>query len=265
MTRRVRIDLAYDGAAYVGWQMQPNGLSVQEVVEKALVTVLKSPERIVLNCAGRTDAGVHARRHPCQIDIAARIGDAELQRALNTLLPDDIAAVAVATVAPDWNPRHDATRKSYRYIIHNSVVPDPFLHNRVWRLGGRLDERAMRHGAAHLVGQHDYTSFRAARCFAKTSQRRILRLDVTRDGDRIVIETTGTGYLKHMVRNIVGVLVEVGLGKRPPEWVADVLAARDRQKGGRCAPPGGLYMVGVDYDGPKYGDMNDEDDDDGMD
>ncbi|MBF0169791.1 MAG: tRNA pseudouridine(38-40) synthase TruA [Nitrospinae bacterium] len=254
----MRIDLAYDGAAYVGWQMQPNGLSIQQVVEEALVTLLKSPERIVLNCAGRTDAGVHALRHPCVADIPGRIEDAALMRGLNTLLPDDIAVIAVATVAPDWNPRHDATRKSYRYLIHNSVVPDPFLHNRVWRIPHPLNEAAMREGGAFLVGQFDFTSFRAARCATKSSQRRILRLDVWRQGETVVIETTGTGYLKHMVRNIVGVLVEVGLGKRPPEWVGQVLAARDRQQAARCAPPQGLYMVGVDYDGPRYDEMDDE-------
>ncbi len=256
--RRIRIDLAYDGAAYVGWQMQPNGVSIQQVVEETLATLLKSPTRIVLNCAGRTDAGVHALRHPCMADIPGRIDDASLMRGLNTLLPDDIAAIAVTTVDPTWNARHDATRKSYRYLIHNSVVPDPFLRNRAWRIPFPLDEAAMQEGARHLVGQFDYSSFRAVRCSAKTSQRRITRLNVERHDEKIVIETTGTGYLKHMVRNIVGVLVDVGLGKRPPEWVAELLAARDRRKGGRCAPPGGLYMVSVEYDGPHYRDIEDD-------
>jgi len=255
------MDLEYLGGRYSGWQWQDNALSIQQVVEEALAAMVKHPVRVT--ASGRTDAGVHAICQPAHVDVTANMEDIQIQRGLNSLLPEDIAVRAVATVAARWNARKDAISKTYRYIIHNSRTPSVFCHGRVWRIPHLLDIPAMRAAAPMLIGERDFSSFRASGCSSKSPVRRLMALDITtgsidgfhpastpavEGGQSLIIMTfTGSGFLKQMVRNMVGTLVEVGRGKMAPEEVATILEAKDRRAAGPCAPPQGLCLVSVEY------------------
>lgn len=243
--RRIRIDFEYLGARYAGWQWQDNALSIQEVAEKALEKIIGSHARI--NSSGRTDAGVHALCHPAHADVSTRLSDGELLKALNAVLPEDVTALDVRTVAPDWSARFSAKEKTYRYTILNRQIPSVFDHGRVWHVRKPLDVGAMREAAATLVGEHDFSSFRSAGCASKHPVRTLTRLDIKTHGGKIVIELTANAFLKQMVRNIVGTLAEAGKGALAPRDVKGILLARDRTAAGPCAPAHGLCLVGVVY------------------
>ncbi len=244
--RRIRLNLEYLGTRYAGWQWQDNALSIQQVVEEALQKITSLKSRVT--ASGRTDAGVHAMSQPAHADVETRMNDGEIVKAMNSLLPDDVVVKGVATVAGDWSARFNAKEKTYRYTILNRERPSVFDHGRVWHIKKTLDIDAMREAAPALVGEHDFTSFRASGCAAKSPVRRLTTLDIKRDDDTIKLTFTANGFLKQMVRNIAGTLVEVGKGKIAPGDVSTILAKRDRTKAGPCAPPQGLCLVDVVYD-----------------
>ncbi len=200
-----------------------------------------------INASGRTDAGVHAENQPTHADVSTKMSDEQIALGLNALLPRDIAVTAVTTVDPGWHSRFDAVEKTYRYTILNRRAPSVFLHGRVWLVYTPLDMDAMRKAAEALIGEHDFSSFRSAGCAAKDPVRTLQPLEIARDGDIVTFTLTSSGFLKQMVRNIVGTLVEVGRGRMTPETVRDILSARDRTKAGPCAPPEGLTLVKVRY------------------
>ena len=242
---RIALGLEYDGRRFHGFECQPVRRTVQAEVEKALARIAASPVRVV--CAGRTDAGVHALGQVVHFDTAASRPTRAWVRGTNTYLPPDVTVLWARVVDDGFHARFRALRRRYRYVVVNRSTRPALLDGRVAWEYRPLDARRMRLGARHLVGEHDFSSFRAAGCQARSPVRRVRRLDVSRSGERIVIDAEANAFLQHMVRNIAGTLVAVGSGDREPPWVASVLAARDRRVAGVTAPPGGLYLVGVDY------------------
>jgi tRNA pseudouridine38-40 synthase len=243
--RIIKLIIEYDGTRYAGWQLQPNGLSVQEVMEGALAEVLGTPVR--LRSSGRTDAGVHARGMVAAFTTESAIPLTAFSDGLNTRLPPDIAVREALEAEPGFNPRADAVAKHYRYTIFTGRRRSPLARLQAWHLRGALDLDAMRAAAAHFVGEHDFAAFRTAGCAAKTTVRRIESLNITRAGDAVVIDVRGSGFLRNMVRIMVGTLVEVGRGKLPPGAVADLLAGRGAVVAGPTAPPQGLCLMEVYY------------------
>jgi tRNA pseudouridine38-40 synthase len=249
---RVRLTLEYDGTDFVGWQRQLNGRSVQEVLEKALAELLGSP--VSAAAAGRTDAGVHALGQVVAFDAPRTLPAKAYVRGLSSVLPQDVAVVAADEAPEGFDPRRWATGKRYRYLISRRAFRSPLLRRTHWELFGAVDVDAMRAAAPALLGTHDFSSFRAADCEAPHPRRTLRELGLHDEGQVLRIEVEGTAFLKHMVRNVVGSLVEVGRGKRPPSWVAEVLAAKDRTLAGPTAPAHGLTLVSVSYgEGPRPG------------
>lgn len=243
--RNVKLTIEYDGTAYSGWQVQPNGVTIQEVMEGALEQMLGEPTR--LRSSGRTDAGVHARGMVACFTTEKTIPLRAFREGLNALLPADIAVRDACEVPPSFNPRRDASRKHYRYSILQDRLRSPLARHIAWRIGHDLDLDAMRAAARHFVGEHDFAAFRASNCTAKTTVRTIYSLELVLDGSWLHVDVNGSGFLKNMVRVIVGTLVEVGLGKRAPEEVAKLLQEGDRQASGITAPPHGLCLMQVFY------------------
>ncbi len=242
---RVRLVLEYDGTDFAGYQLQPEHPSIQGAVEQALGVALRHPVRIAV--AGRTDSGVHARMQVVAFDSEPPIALDRLRAALNGLLPSSIGCVEAEEAAPDFDPRRTPHRKQYIYRWLDRPGRSPLRARYSWHVNRRLDEVAMAAGAANLVGQHDFTSFRAAGCAARTPVRTLPRIEVLRVGDEVHLITEGTGYLRHMIRIMAGTLLEVGRGARPPTWVGDVLAARDRSAAGKTAPAKGLTLEWIRY------------------
>ena len=242
----MKLVLEYDGTRYVGWQVQPNGPSIQAEVERALGTLHKSPRRVT--AAGRTDAGVHARAQVVSFPEERPLPTSAYVQGMNALLPPDVA-VRAASIEPDgFDARRSARGKRYRYVIENVETRAPLSRLQAWWIHGRLDPQVMRAGAQHLVGRHDFAAFQAADCASDHAVREVRRLEVAGEGGgRIEVVVEATAFVKHMVRNIVGTLVDVGQGKREPGWVAEVLASRDRSRAGRTAPPQGLFLEEVYY------------------
>jgi tRNA pseudouridine38-40 synthase len=242
----VKLVLEYDGTRYVGWQVQPNGPSIQAEVERALAALHKAPRRVT--AAGRTDAGVHARGQVVSFPEDRPLPLSAYVRGMNALLADDVA-VRAASIEPDgFDARRSARGKRYRYAIENLPTRAPLSRLRAWQLFGALDVAAMRDAARHLVGRHDFASFQAADCAADHAVREVRRLDVVgAAGERIDVAVEATAFVKHMVRNLVGTLVEVGQGKRVADSMPALLAAADRTLAGRTAPPHGLYLEEVFY------------------
>jgi tRNA pseudouridine38-40 synthase len=249
--RRIRLTLQYDGARYRGWQVQPEGpgvRTIQGTLEAALAVLAGEPVRV--HGAGRTDAGVHAEAQVAHFDTALEHADGVWVRALNAHLPRDVAVTDAREVADAFHARHTALAKHYRYRILNRPVRSPFRRGVCWFVPVALDVDAMARAAEGLLGTHDFTSFRASGCGARGPVRRIDRAAVARDGDEVVIDLLAGGFLKQMARNIAGSLVEVGRSRRPPGWIAEVLAARDRTRAGETAPAWGLTLVEVFYPPP---------------
>jgi tRNA pseudouridine38-40 synthase len=244
--RRVKITLAYDGTNYSGSQMQPTGPTIQSTVEEALGRHLDEPVRI--RTAGRTDAGVHARAQAADFADRGRRDLATIVKGGNALLPGDIRILSAEAVPPGFDARRHATGKEYRYFLHLAPVGSPFLSRHAWHIEKPLDLDAVKAGLSFLVGEHDFTSFRAAGCSAQSAVRRIDDAALTgRLPSLWSIDFRGSGFLRHMVRNLVGTLVDVGRGKIPPERVGELLALRDRALAGMTAPPHGLFLWRVWY------------------
>lgn len=243
--RRFLFEFRYDGAGYVGWQVQPNGESIQGTCQSALKKI--TGENIKLVASGRTDAGVHALAHPAHTDIHTRLTCGELMRAMNALLPDSIVVVSVREVAKNFHAQKDSINKTYRYTIATGTIRPVHERGYVWHVPRTLSLYAIQKGAKHLEGTHDFTSFESVGRPVKSGVRTIERISVGKRAGLIVITITGDGFLKQMVRNIVGSLVEVGLGKHDPGWIKTVLELKDRTQAGPCAPAKGLFLVKVSY------------------
>ncbi len=242
---RIACAVEYDGAAYRGWQRQDNAPSVQACVEQALSQV--AAHSISVGCAGRTDAGVYATWQIVHFDTDAERAERAWLLGGNANLPRDIRLIHAQPVDAAFHARFSARARSYRYVILNREVPSALLRTRATWERRPLDAARMQQAATHLLGEHDFSSFSAVACQAKSPVRTVHRLQVTRSGDLIYLDVEANTFLHHMVRNIAGVLIAVGCGDRPPDWVAQVLARRDRTRGGVTAPAAGLYLVGVKY------------------
>jgi tRNA pseudouridine38-40 synthase len=243
----VRLLLEYDGTRYVGWQVQPNGPSIQAEVERALSHLHARPIRVV--AAGRTDAGVHARGQVASFPEERPLPLSAYVKGMNALLPEDVAVREAAVVRDGFDARRDARGKRYRYRVENLATRAPLGRLRAWQVFRPLDVAAMRAAATPLLGRHDFSSFRASDCVAEHAVRELRRLDVEGEaGGAIEVVAEATAFLKHMVRNLVGTLVEVGLGSRDAATMPGLLAARDRTLAGRTAPPQGLLLEQVFYE-----------------
>lgn len=246
ITQRVALGLCYDGTAWHGWQKQPSGHTVQNQLELALAQFLATPTATV--CAGRTDAGVHALNQVVHLDthVTARASESWL-RGLNALLPKSISVQWIKTVPDDFHARFSAQRRQYIYILRNARVRSPLLHNKVGWVFRPLDLEAMRLAAQHFLGTHDFTTFRAAECQAKTALRHLQQLDIHQVGDFFVFEFGANAFLQHMIRNIMGALVYVGLRRQNPSWIPYLLEQKNRHLSAPTFSPEGLYLAGVDY------------------
>jgi tRNA pseudouridine38-40 synthase len=255
---RVKLVLEYDGTNYVGWQVQPNGPSVQGRVQRALQQL--TGQAITVQAAGRTDAGVHARGQVVAFDSPVSLPMKAYWMGLNSLLPDDIAVVHAEEVEPAFDPRRWCRGKRYVYRISNRRSRSPLRRHTHWEVFMPLNVAAMQEAMRHVVGVHDFSAFRASDCQATGARRELWKVDLTgASGDELVVTVEGTAFLKHMVRNLVGSFVEVGRGKHPPEWIAELLACRDRTKAGPTAPPHGLCLDEVFYGtGPRDDEIDDE-------
>ncbi|TXH03597.1 MAG: tRNA pseudouridine(38-40) synthase TruA [Nevskiaceae bacterium] len=237
--------IEYLGTAYGGWQEQGRVHSIQGEIQRALSFVAAHPLRVT--CAGRTDAGVHAFQQVVHFDTDAQRTPYAWLLGTNTNLPPDISLRWVQPVAADFDARRSARARHYRYVIHNHRARSALLFQRVGWWPQALDAAAMHEGAQALVGEHDFSAFRDSQCQSSTPMRNLHHLRVRRQGEFVIMDICGNAFLHHMVRNITGVLAEVGLGKRQPSWVGEVLASRDRTQAGVNAPPGGLYFIGPEY------------------
>ena len=243
--RHIRLVVEYDGTGLHGWQRQANGATVQQHLEEALARLLC--HEVTVAGASRTDAGVHARGQVASFRTEKPIPVHGIRRGLNSLLPAQIAVREADEVGDEFHPRFSALGKHYRYTILARGDRSPRWRDRAWHHPEPLSIEAIREGAAHLIGEHDFAAFRAAGCTAKTTLRRVDSIDVVRDGDLVRIDVRGNAFLRNMVRIIVGTLSEVGTGRRPPAQVTEILALRDRTRGGITAPAHGLELVAVSY------------------
>lgn len=246
----IRIHVAYDGTEYHGWQRQPGVRTVEGELLHALATLLNCEEDVVqLQGASRTDAGVHARGQVANIVFDADRDVWDFVRSLNALTDPDISVNFAELVPDEFNARFDSKGKRYVYTIWNHRFPHPWLHRLHWTFSQRtLDTDAMNDAAQHLVGEHDFSAFRAADCQSSSTVREISKVDVKTEGHAVIVTVVGTAFLKNMVRILVGSLVDVGTNYRSKDWIAEVLASRDRQNAGRTAPASGLVLDEVFYD-----------------
>jgi len=243
--RNFKIILAYDGAGFMGWQFQPGVRTVQETLESVLEKILKHKARV--NASGRTDTGVHALGQVVNVQTFSSIPAHGLKRALNSKLPGEISIISVEDADPDFHARFMAKSKKYVYIIDTSPMFSPFLARYAVPVKGRLDISAMKQAAGYLVGEHDFTSFMGSGSSVKTTKRRILEAEVFTHGEKVYFYIHGSGFLRHMVRNIAGTLLLMGNGTLAPEEMVMILEKKDRSCAGATAPPQGLYLLGVDY------------------
>jgi tRNA pseudouridine38-40 synthase len=242
---RIALTLAYDGGAFCGWQTQPQGRAVQDFLEAAIATVAGHPVATV--CAGRTDAGVHALAQVVHFDTAAARPLSAWVRGVNAHLPAGVAVQHAVPVDAGFHARYGARRRQYRYLIRCAPNRHPLWQPRAAWVHQKLDADAMRRAAVSLLGEHDFSAFRSSQCQARSPVRRIERLAIATQGELLVIDARANAFLHHMVRNLVGALIWVGMGRRPVGWVAEVLASRDRRLAAPTMAPQGLYLTGVEY------------------
>jgi len=243
--RTIKLIIQYDGTNYCGWQEQVNGPSIQETVELALSKILG--QRVRVQAAGRTDAGVHALAMPATFRTESTIPLRAFVEGVNGFLPDDIAIQSAEEVPNDFHVIGGADCKTYRYTIYNARQRSPLNRRTSWHVRDVLDLDAMRTAAAHFVGEHDFSAFRGQNCTAVTSRRRIDAVDIQQQGLLVTIDVTGGGFLKHMVRIMAGTLVDIGRGRFRPELIAELLQTPNRCLGGVTAPPQGLCLLQVNY------------------
>lgn len=243
---RIALGLEYDGAAFTGWQTQPDGRGAQDALERTLAAIAGGPTATI--CAGRTDTGVHALDQVVHFDTTARRPPGAWVRGVNGFLPAAMAVRWACEVPEAFHARFGAVRRTYDYWILNDPVRSPLAHGRAGWVFRPLDAAAMHEAAAQLVGRHDFTSFRSSECQAASPVRDLRELSVQRRGRLIRVRASANAFLHHMIRNIVGALVQVGSGRRDAGWVAQILAARNRAQGAPTFSPDGLYLVRVEYD-----------------
>ncbi|MBM5812012.1 MAG: tRNA pseudouridine(38-40) synthase TruA [Gammaproteobacteria bacterium] len=242
---RIAVGIEYEGSRYAGWQAQPGLLTIQGEIERALARIADHPVAVV--CAGRTDAGVHASGQVAHFDTSALRPPHGWVLGANSHLPAAIALRWATPIESGFHARYSALARSYRYLIVQGRTRPALLHGRVCHLRATLDAERMQAAGRHLIGEHDFSAFRGADCQSRSPIRRVDEIRVVATGPFVVIEVTANAFLHHMVRNISGTLIAVGSGERPPEWVAEVLATRDRRAAGVTAPAAGLYLVSVRY------------------
>jgi tRNA pseudouridine38-40 synthase len=244
---RYKLTIEYDGTGFVGWQRQANGLSIQEALETAFQRFCG--ENLTVHGAGRTDAGVHALAQAAHVDLARDADPETIRSAVNHhLRPHPISILMAEPARPGFDARRSAIGRVYRYRILNRRAPPALARGWVWHVAPPLDGAAMAEGARHLVGHHDFTTFRDSMCQAKSPVKTLDSLEVSQDGEEIQIEARARSFLHHQVRNMAGTLKLVGLGRWQPEDVARALAARDRRAGGPTAPAEGLALMAVRYE-----------------
>lgn len=247
---RIALGIEYDGSRFCGWQTQPGGCAVQDVVEQALAGIAGAPVATI--CAGRTDAGVHAFEQVVNFDTEAARPLSAWVRGANALLPPGVAVLWSHEVASGFSARHDARERRYRYVLLNHPVRPALADRRVAWLHAPLDVERMQASARALLGEHDFSAFRSSECQARSPVRELRRLDIARRGNYVVFDFAANAFLHHMVRNIVGALLHIGRGNAPAAWMAEVLEGRDRTRAARTADAAGLYLYGVSYE-PQWG------------
>jgi tRNA pseudouridine38-40 synthase len=247
---RIALGLEYDGSGFCGWQTQPTGCAIQDHVETAIERICGHPVSTV--CAGRTDAGVHALIQIVHFDTEVDRPLTAWVRGVNSWLPGKIAVLWSRRVADQFNARTSALERRYLYLLLNHPVRPALCEARVGWFHRPLELERMRAGARHLLGEHDFSGFRSAECQARSPVRELRCLEIKREGALIVCELVANAFLHHMVRNVMGALVDVGSGKREPDWVLQILESRDRTRGAPTFPAAGLYLAGVKY-GPEWG------------
>jgi len=254
--KRIKLTLRYDGTDYSGWQVQPDRVTIQGAIEAGLRRM--TGEETTVLAAGRTDAGVHALQQVASFDTASRYSPEVFQKALNGILPQDIRVISSDYARADFHPRYSAKAKSYFYLIDCSEIMNPFIRRYSCHCRHRLDSQLMLEAAACLTGRHDFSSFRASGCGAKSAVREIFSIEVEEintieflttgfSGSFVRVSVKGNSFLRHMVRNIVGTLIEVGRGRISPEGVRAILEAKDRRLAGPAAPARGLFLERVFY------------------
>ena len=242
--RTIKLTIEYDGTAYVGWQHQPNGISVQQVMEEALARI--QGESVRIHSSGRTDAGVHARGMVACFRTARVLPMTAYTEGMNCTLPPDIAVISAEEVHPEFDPRRHAKGKHYRYTILTSIRRSPLARLQAWYLKEKLDIERMREGAAYFLGEHDFSAFRTSGCAARNTVKRIDSVTVSESGDLIHIDVCGSGFMRNMVRIMAGTLVQIGLGKMQPEHIRKCLTESGAAPG-PTAPAHGLCLMEVYY------------------
>ncbi len=249
--KRVMLKVAYDGTEYCGWQIQPNGITIEEVLNRELTRITGAPVAVI--GASRTDSGVHARGNVCVFDTESRIPAEKFAFAINAGLPQDVVVQSSCEVAGDFHPRHCDCHKTYEYRICNATFPDPLVHRYSHFLYHKLDVDAMREAAQYLIGEHDFKSFCSVNTQVKDTVRKVNSIELLvepRDGGEarmITIRINGNGFLYNMVRIIAGTLIQVGFHRYPPEHVKEILEAKDRAAAGETAPACGLTLMEICY------------------
>jgi tRNA pseudouridine38-40 synthase len=246
--RTLKLTLQYDGTDYVGWQRQPNGTSIQSLLEDALQPIEGRP--VTVHGAGRTDAGVHALGQVASVTLDASLEAPTIARALNAVLPADVRVISAEDAADDFHARFSATAKTYEYRILNAPMVSPFLYRYVAHVVVPLDIDAMREASAVLIGRHDFSAFQAAGSAAQSSERTVQAIEWQDGGGfdlPLIMRISGDGFLRHMVRSIVGTVVQVGIGRWTVPRMVEILEGRDRAKAGPTAPASGLFLARVDY------------------
>lgn len=244
--RRIKLTVAYDGTDYCGWQIQPNGITVEEVLNREISGLTGEEIRVI--GASRTDSGVHALGNVAVFDTESPIPPERMAYALNQRMPEDIVIVKSEEVPAEWHPRYqDVITKTYEYHIYNAAVPNPIKRRTTAFVSFPLDIEKMREGAAYLIGEHDFVSFCNVRTNTSDTVRTVHELTVEKSREEIVIRITGSGFLYNMVRIIAGTLIRVGRGFYKPEKVRDILEAGKRTEAGVTAPPQGLVLIAIRY------------------
>lgn len=244
-THRIALGIAYDGRSWQGWQKQPHAQTVQDTLENALEAFVGTPVSTV--CAGRTDTGVHGLNQVIHLDTTVNRTPESWVRGTNAHLPASISVLWAQQVPAEFHARFSATSRAYIYVIINSRIRHPLWHGRAGWVFQPLDVEAMRQAAACLLGEHDFSSFRSSQCQAKSPVRTMLGLEITQQGPRILVHLRANAFLHHMVRNIIGALIQVGQGRETVDYVERVLVARDRTKGAPTFAADGLYLTNVTY------------------
>lgn len=242
---RIALGLEYDGSDFAGWQSQSHALGVQAVVEQGLSVVANHPVEVV--AAGRTDAGVHAAMQVVHFDTESIRTERTWMLGATANMSKQVSVLWAREVPEGFHARYSALARSYRYVILNRAPRPALTNNRVSWVRDALDEKRMHEAAQYLVGEHDFSSFRAAQCQSRTPMRNLHQIAVRRHGELVILTVTANAFLHHMVRNIAGVLIAIGTGEQPVDWTAQVLAHRNRKLGGVTAAPGGLYLAGIRY------------------